>query len=151
MKCKLVVIAMALLATSVAHANGCSLISLRTQELAQKFKKHGGWVAPSFEEKCEKINRANARVLITSGSAVLANRSIGWANVNAMDKNSNIMTNDYSSSITSVHSYASEDKSDELEVDAVNSAFNEWTQLDQALAALEKERQKVRKGFTKEK
>lgn len=148
MKIRYLFVVISLFSTPFSHA-GCNLISVIDNETTIKFRKYGGWVASNFEEVCEKINRVNARLLVSSGAAVLGNKSIGWAQLAVMDKNHQIMTNDYASINTTVNDYASQDKADELEILAINSALEEWRELDKALLALEKERQSVRKAFTK--
>lgn len=127
----------------------CSLTSVRDATISEAFTKHGGWTFQNFEQVCQKLNRARARMQINAMATVLVNQSIGWAALTVVDRDTNIATSSFNSMNTQVSTYASQDKADELMVLAINEAANNWSGLDRALADLEAERKKARAALAR--
>lgn len=139
------VITMCLLGLLATSANAeCYITSVRDNSVSAAFSKFGGWRFDSFDRVCEKLKRANARIQVIAQSVVLDNRSIGWATLSVVDRDTGIGTSSYATMNTQVNSYASQDKADQVMVDAMNAAAQDWNGLDQALAELEEERRRAR-------
>lgn len=135
------VLALVLAATTAVSAHAeCSLTSQRQPEVSKLLNEAGGWSFKKYDMVCDKLRRANAAVVVLSGSAVLDNRSIGWATVMLKDRDSSVMTSDFSSSTTKTHSYASQNKADALMLEALNDALDDWRVLDQAVDKLHEAR-----------
>lgn len=98
----------------------CSLTSVREATIWQAFTKHVGWTFQSFEQVCQKLNRARARMQINAMSTVLVNQSIGWATPTVVDRDTNIATVSFNSMNIQVSIYASQNKADKLMVLAIN-------------------------------
>lgn len=130
----------------------CRITSVRDSATSTAFKQYGGWTVPEnkFNQICEKLNRARARIQISGMPSVLVNQSIGWAVLSVVDFDTNVGTTDFASMNTQVNTYASQDKADELMVVAMNAALMNWDNLDKALAALDKERMKAKTIFGKQ-
>ncbi|RJG04976.1 hypothetical protein D3870_02170 [Noviherbaspirillum cavernae] len=124
----------------------CRITSVRGDDIAAAFKRHGGWKfsEQKYNSLCAKLNRAKARIQINAMATVLANQSIGWATLSVIDFDTGIATGDFASMNTQVNTYASQDKANEIMVDAINAAAENWDGIDSALASLEAERKKVR-------
>lgn len=135
-----------------AHAD-CAITSVRDNNISNNFKAHGGWTIDiaKFNQICEKLNRANARIQINAQSTVLVNQSVAWAVLTVVDRDTSIGTGDFATMTTQVNTYASQDKADAMMVAAINEAALNWNDLDKALASLENERKKVREAFSKKK
>lgn len=138
--------------TFAVHAD-CSITSVRDDRISTNFKKYGGWSfdVAKFNQLCEKLNRANARIQVNAQSTVLANQSIAWAVLSVVDRDTSIATSDFATMNTQVNAYASQDKADALMVEAINEAAVNWKDIDKALASLENERKQVRSVFGKKK
>lgn len=136
-------------ATTMLSANaGCILYTTRQPNVTNLIREHGGWAFANYDTICEKLKRANAGIYIVAESAVLGNQSIGWASVAVKDKDTGIMLGDYPSMSTYADSYASDDKARELMWHAINDAIDKWDGgLDNALASLNQERQKIKKRY----
>ncbi len=136
----------------VMNANAdCSITSVRSDEVSTQFKKYGAWSFDEviFNQLCYKLKRAKARIRVQADAAVLSNKSIAWASLTVIDLETGISTSDFSTSYTKVSNDASQDVADELMVKAINQAAEDWTRIDDALEALEKERKKTRSLFGK--
>lgn len=142
---KIIAFAIAATAAFSAHA-GCIIYTSRSQEVSQLLNTHGGWDFDNYDRICGKLDRANAGVQIVSDYVVLGNQSIGWASVMIKDRNTSVMTNSFNSMSTFTNSYASQDKAKELMYLAINDAMKNWTALDQAVDALNKERREILKA-----
>lgn len=129
----------------------CMITSVRSAKQSAAFKKYGGWSFNNYDQICSKLNRARARIQINATASVLANHSIGWASLSVVDLDSNVGTSDFASFNTQVHTYASQDKADEIMVAAMNEAADNWEGIDEALAILENERKKAKAMFGKKK
>ena len=142
----LIALIFAAMTAATAYAE-CTLYSTHSNAVSKQLKDAGGWAFDRYDTVCAKLKKANAAVMILSGSAVLDNRSIGWASVVVKDKESAIATSDYSSRSTQTNSYASQDKADALMWEAVNAALNDWGGvLDSALVVLEEARRATSKA-----
>lgn len=108
--------------------------------------QYGGWEESNFGTMCEKLKRANAQLAIIGMAVVLGDQSIGWASLSVKDKDLSIITNDFSSHVTIINGDASQNKADELMVAAINNAAQKWEDLDRALAALDRERDKIKRN-----
>lgn len=144
---KILVLATFAVASFGAQAS-CTIDSVITERIDATFEKHGGWKmdAKKFNPLCEKLRKARARVSIQAASTVLDGRSIGWAALSVQDLDSEVGTISYATLNTAIHSYASVDKADQLMVQAINTAAEEWTTIDQALADLEVKRKRARRA-----
>lgn len=149
MKTKLAAALLVAIAASSSAYAGCTLNSYMATEQAQIFHEQGGWNAASFEEKCEKIKRAHARVAISSMGVVLSNMSIGWASLTLLDEKTNVGTTDWANKTTYTNPNASQDQAEALQVVAINDALDKWYELDKAIEALNKARAAARKAYAK--
>jgi hypothetical protein len=148
---KLLLIAIFSIFSISAHA-GCTIYSTRTESVAAVFRKYGGWDLSDvdFNQLCEKLKRANARISISSDAVVLGNQSIGWAILSVMDIDTGITALSGMQTSTFTNPYASQDKAEELMFKAINDAAKGWNNIDEALFSLDNERKKVRSVFGKQ-
>lgn len=107
-----------------------------------------GWTFNKYAEICQKINAANALFYIFGSSAVLDNKSIGWASISIKDKSLPIFSTTFRGEATLVDPYASQDKADKLLLQAVNDAI-EVLDLDKALMTLERARKEIKTAYGK--
>ncbi len=149
-KLTLVVVAIGFMAITTLSAHANCIINLSTNQKAlTKLKELGGFSAPNYLEKCQKLAKANAKIMLQASSAVLQKQSIGWANLAVMDMDFDIAVVDYSMNSTKMSATANQNEADEIMVEAINDALNDWDSLDKALAALEVKRQKMKKALKK--
>ena len=76
----------------------------------------------------------------------MPNSATRWAALSVQDLDSEVGTISYATLNTAIHSYASVDKADQLMVQAINTAAEEWTTIDQALADLDVKRKRARRA-----
>ena len=149
-KLTLVVATIGFMAVTALSAHANCIINLSTNQKAlTKLKEFGGFSAPNYLEKCQKLADANAKIMLQASSAVLKKQSIGWANLAVMDMDFDIAVVDYSMNSTKMSATANQNEADEIMVEAINDALNDWDSLDKALAALEVKRQKMKKALKK--
>lgn len=144
---KILVLALLAAATVSAHAN-CKITMTRDDRISRAFQSKGGWnmEEQKFEQLCQKLHKSRAAIRAEGMAAVLSDRSIGWAALSVKDLDSAISISSYGKLETVVNTFASQDKADELLVQAINSAAMDWHDLDKALALLDAERQRLRPG-----
>lgn len=136
-----------------AHAE-CNITSVRDRVVAKAFDTYGGWstdrglTIEKFSEVCKKLVRANARLQIDGMASVLSNQSIGWASLSVKDMDTSVGVLDYGSANTQVNTFASQDKANEIMVDAINAALQNWDSLDRALEVLQSERNAAKASFS---
>lgn len=135
-----------LAAASFGAQASCSINSVQDKQVSSAFDKHGGWnfEAKQYDALCQKLRANRARLNIQAMSSVLGERSIGWAALSLLDQDSAIGTTSFGSLNTVANTYASDDKAAQIMVQAINNAASDWAGIDQALAALEAERKRVR-------
>lgn len=138
-------VAAALSLASLSANAACSMTVTRTSEVAKIFSNNGGWTARRFNEICQKVVRANARVVVAAEAVVLQGKSIGWASLILADQNSPITTTSFGSTATSINSEASQTIANERLAVAINLALDDWD-IDPAIEALNKERAAFRKA-----
>jgi hypothetical protein len=138
----------ALLATTASlQASACSLDYFTAADVVKKvMARTRGWTFENYKVTCEKINRANATVIISGDAVVLNGISIAWSNVGLKDKRNNITSLAFSGSSTKTNSYASQDKAEDLLEESVNAGVYQLSvNLDKALARLDEARESVHK------
>lgn len=133
-------------AASFSAQAECSITSMRDGSVASAFNKHGGWNfdAKKYHALCEKLRKSRARIHMQGMASVLSDRSVGWATLSLLDADTGVGTSSFASMNTVVNTYASQDKAEQLMVQAINAAAAEWSDIDKALAALEAERKLAR-------
>ncbi|CAD6560166.1 hypothetical protein LMG27952_07059 [Paraburkholderia hiiakae] len=120
----------------------CTINSIY-QGLPAKVLQENGWNFQNYNIVCEKLRRANASVVINGTASVLTGTSLGWATLSVADKKTGLGISDYYSANTETNTYASQDKAEELLYVAINTAANNWKDLDSALAILDEKRRKL--------
>lgn len=143
---KKILVLATLAALSFGAQASCAITMVRDDAVARAFDKHGGWDfnAAKYELLCEKLRKNRARVSVQAMASVLSERSVGWAVLSVQDMDSALATTSFGSLNTIVNTYASEDKADQLMVDAINNAARDWEHIDKALASLDAERKRAR-------
>lgn len=141
---KLILFAMLFTITCAAKsAFGACIINVNSTPDVTKLIKKEGFTFKDFKTVCAKLNQANATMQIDAGGFVLDNKSIGVAVLTLRAKEAPIATNSFYSMRVVMNPYASQDKANELKMDAINGAAASWDGLDEALASLETERKKT--------
>lgn len=135
--------AIAILITALASLSAqaeCSITTIRSEEMGAILTREGGYNFPNYDTVCEKLRRANAYIAISSDSVVLSNRSIGWVSIKVKDSKSPLTVDKYARTSTFVSENTSQIVADHNRFQALNDALNAWTDLDAALALLQKTR-----------
>ncbi|MCD0422882.1 hypothetical protein LOC51_37215 [Rubrivivax sp. JA1024] len=138
--------AVAAAAVSFQAAAACNVTYNTASDKIVKVVRQNGWGFDNYDVICKKLNAANAVLYIHGQATVLGNQSIGWAAVGLKDKNLMIFTNEYSGLSTSTHEYASQDKAEELLMEAINAAVGN-VDLDKALASLADSRRQAKAAY----
>lgn len=129
-----------------ASANCTIYRDTASPQVFKAFRANGGYTFKNFNEVCEKLRKANAKIVIHGASGVLVNRSYGWASISVADKeSSHIVINSFSSYSTNINEYASSDQAQSSLWISINYALENWEHLDEALAELRQVRVQVRK------
>jgi hypothetical protein len=137
--------------TTLNAAASCAITSVYNTDFSRIFTRYGGWntqnglSAQKYNAACEKLQRANARLQIDGNATVLGNQAIAWVIVSVKDANTAIGSTDFNAHVTKIDGSASQDKAEALMITATNEALQNWDQLDQALAVLEREREQAKK------
>ena len=134
--------ALCLAALALPASANCSITHNTSSISVQKvFKETDGYTFQNYDLVCNKLRKANARIVVVGSYGVLSNRSYGWASISVADKASDhLIVNDFASNSTWMNDYASDDKAREMLWAAINDALGKWDGLDQALATLTKAR-----------
>lgn len=133
----------ALIFAVTQSVNAECVINSVYQGLPKKVIQKNGWNFENYNAVCGKLSRANASVVISGTASVLVGVSYGWAHLSVADKKTGLGITDFFSANTQIDTYASQDKAEELLYAAINTAANDWTELDSALAVLEEKRRKL--------
>jgi len=134
--------ALCLAALALPASANCAITHNTSSTAVQKvFKETDGYHFQNYDVVCNKLRKANARIIVSGSYGVLSNRSYGWASIAVADKASDhLIVNDFGSDSTWMNDYASDDKAREMLWAAINDALGKWDSLDQALASLNKAR-----------
>lgn len=125
-------------------ASACNLDYSTASDIVKKVMARGGWTFPNYQVICEKMNRANAAIVISGDAVVLDGKSIAWSAVGLKDKRSNIMSFDFGGISTKTNPYASQDKAETMLDESINDAISTLAgKLDLALARLDEARKNV--------
>ena len=145
---KKILVLATLAAASMGAQAACTIPIVIAKHTGVVFEKHGGWAKDTdrLTTLCEKLRKNRARVSVLANATVLGEQSIGWAALSIVDLDSEIGTIAFASLHTSTDSYASADTADQLMVRAVNLAAQNWSAIDKALADLDVERKRARRG-----
>lgn len=132
--------------TLPASAN-CTISRDTDSDAVQRvFKENNGYEFNNYEAVCNKLRKANAKIVIKGSYSVLSNRSFGWVNISVADKDSeHFIINSFSQYITQVSEFASDDMARKQLWIAINDGLDKWDSLDQALAELSQARRTIRK------
>jgi len=135
-----------MLALPAASAN-CSITRMTGNDAVhQVFKENNGYEFQNYDVICNKLRKANAKIVIQGSYGVLRSRSYGWVSIGVADKNSDyIIINAFGRTSTYMDDYPSDEVARKQLWTAINEALNGWDQLDLALDSLNKARQAVRK------
>lgn len=133
--------------TLPASAN-CTIFHDTDSDAVQTvFKENNGYTFKNYEAVCNKLRKANAKVVIKGSYSVLSNRSFGWVNISVADKASDhFIINSFSQYITQVSEFAGDDTARKQLWIAINDGLDKWNSLDQALAELNQARRAMRKA-----
>jgi len=110
------------------------------------FDEHDGYDFKNYDLVCNKLNKANARVVMMGGVGVLISRSYAWIVLAVADRdNPHIMNIASGHTHTRLSADASTPKTRELLWESINIALNEWAEkgLDNALAGLDEARRQL--------
>jgi hypothetical protein len=131
-------------AISCFNVNACSVnYNTATDEVQKSFHGHDGWTFKNYDAICEKLARANAKLLISGHATVLGGRSIAWVDVSLSDMKLPITTNSFGRLNTEINENASMDTAYAMLFESLNSAI-EVMQFDNAINSLNEARQKVK-------
>jgi len=125
----------------------CSIAHITSSaDVYQVLEENGGYTFKNYRAVCDKLSKADARIVISGDYGVLSNRSYGWANIKVADKRLRfLIINANDSSYTYMHDHASDVTARKLLWNAINDALEGWKTLDEALLDLDAARQTLRK------
>lgn len=117
-----------------------------SRDVIKVFKENDGYYFQNYNEVCNKLRKANAKIAISGSYGVLSSRSYGWADISVADKASDyVIVNSFGTYSTWMNDYASDDTARKQLWGAINDALNQWDTLDKALLELNQARQEMRK------
>jgi len=127
-----------------AHANCSITYESMTSAVSQVMDESSGYTFKNYDLVCDKLNGANAKIVITGDYGVLKNRSYAWASIHVGDKDNRYLQPPYASKqVTGLSDDASTPKARELLWSAINQALDSWEGLDEALGSLERARKSL--------
>lgn len=129
------------------QAHACDVVFHAPSREIGALIKENGFGFKNYDLICKKLELGNARLRIDGFATVLSNRSIAWAAVSVLDKETSVSTSDGGVS-TQAHENASMDVAKKLLMDSINSAVNN-SDIDRALVALEANRKHARLAFSR--
>lgn len=130
------------------QAGACSVNYNTSTDLIVKIVRQNGWGFDNYDQICQKLAAANAVLVIDGQATVLGNKSIAWATVMLKDKSLMVFTNEFGGSSTKTNDYASQDKAEELLMQAINSAVDSMG-LDKALRSLAESRRQAKAAYSR--
>jgi len=130
------------------QAGACSVNYNSSTEVVLKVVRQNGWGFDNYDQICQKLAAANAALVIDGQATVLGNKSIAWATVSLKDKTLMVFTNDFGGSSTKTNDYASQDKAEELLMQAINSAVDSMG-VDKALRSLAESRRQAKAAYSR--
>lgn len=127
-------------------ANACS-ISYYTlnDQVTRALTANNGFAFKNYNSVCEKLQKANARLLISSQNGVASQRAVAYAHVVVMDKKIPVVAFTVFGGSVQLNTDANTNKSESILADAVNEAI-ENLDIDAALKELAESR-KLAKYF----
>jgi hypothetical protein len=132
--------------TLPASANCVISHDTASPNVLKVFKENSGYEFNNYEVVCNKLRKANAKIVIQGSYGVLRNRSYGWALITVADKASNhLIVNSFGSHSTQMNDSASDETARKELWLAINDGLDNWDGLDQALAELKQARRAMRK------
>ncbi|MBD9400992.1 hypothetical protein [Comamonas sp. CMM02] len=136
-----------LVALALPASASCTIYrETSSPQVDKAFSANNGYTFKKYHEVCEKLRKADAKIVIHGSSGVLVNRSYGWASISVADKaNSNLVINSFSGYSTNLNDYASSDQAQQSLWIAINYGLENWEKLDEALAELRQVRAQMRK------
>jgi hypothetical protein len=133
-----------LAASSLPSMAACTITFLASTEIKQAIE-YKGFIFSNFNQVCEKLKKANARILFGGGFYTIDGRNVSAITAQLIDLKSPIASTNFT--VTSV---VLNDKADDKNrlislSNAVNNAMKTWSDIDDSIAELNNNRKQIRK------
>lgn len=142
-----IILAIVLFSAAFSVNAECRITYSAPDDVTEGLTQHG-FGFKKYEVACNKLKKANAKLMMVGMATVLNNVSVAWATVRVADKITEVSANDHVGIATQVNTHASQDKANEMMIEAVNIAAD-TIDFDSAIKDLDKARKIAKAAYSK--